>query len=70
MSCAGRRFPTDVSRRASPDPKPRLIDAQNGVALPSDVLDALGVESGDHVAFELESGRVTLHKVRWTVEKA
>lgn len=30
---------------------------------------ALGVTSGDYVAFDIEASRVQLHKVKWVVEK-
>lgn len=58
-----------MPRRAPQEPKPRLIDRQKRVALPPDVIKALGVQSGDHVAFEIDGERVTIHKVRWVIEK-
>lgn len=58
-----------MPRRATQEPKPRLIDRQNRVALPPEVLKALGVQSGDHVAFDIEGERVTIHKVRWVIDK-
>ncbi len=48
--------------------KPRLIDGQNRVALPREVLDALGVERGDHVAFEVSGNRVRLLRATWRTE--
>ena len=51
------------------EPKPRLIDRQNRVALPPDVLKALDVKAGDHVAFEVNGKVVNIHKVKWTIEK-
>lgn len=51
------------------DAKPRLIDHQNRVALPGEVMRALGVRSGDYVAFEIKDGEVRLRKVRWVVER-
>lgn len=44
---------------------PRLIDQQNRVALPKEVLEALQVSKGEHVTFQIENGKVTLHKVAW-----
>jgi hypothetical protein len=58
-----------VARRTPQEPKPRLIDRQNRVALPPDVLKALSVSSGDHVAFDIEGDRVAIHKVRWVIDK-
>ncbi|GEM_PF-3746260 len=36
---------------------------------PPQALKALDVEQGDHVAFEVSGKTVTLHKVKWTIEK-
>lgn len=55
--------------RNPPDPRPRQIDAQNRVVLPSEVMRALGVANGDYVTFEIAGGEVRLHKVRWIVDK-
>lgn len=51
------------------EPKPRLIDRQNRVSIPPEALKALDVKPGDHVAFEVSGKTVTLHKVKWTIEK-
>lgn len=51
------------------DSRPRQIDAQNRVVLPSEVMRALGVANGDYVTFEIAGGDVRLHKVRWIVDK-
>ena len=48
--------------------KPRVIDRQKRVALPSQVLDALGVESGDYLTFTVNGANVSLHRVRWSKE--
>lgn len=61
--------PLGVPRRVPQEPKPRLIDRQNRVALPQDVLKALDVQSGDHVAFDVDGDRVSIHKVRWVIDK-
>lgn len=52
------------------EPRPRLIDRQNRVALPPEIMDALSVETGDYVAFEVEDGKVRLYKVRWVPDEA
>lgn len=49
--------------------KPRLIDGQNRVALPPEVLSALGVKSGDYVAFEVKGADVSVHRVKWALDK-
>lgn len=51
------------------DPRPRQIDAQNRVVLPSEVMKALGVNTGDYVMFEIAGAEVRLHKVRWVLDK-
>lgn len=59
-----------MARRGDADSKkPRLIDRQNRVALPPDVLAALKLEAGDYVVFEIEDGKARLHKVKWTPER-
>lgn len=50
-------------------PKPRLIDRQNRVALPAEVMKALGVKSGDYLAFDVDGAHVTVHKVKWSIER-
>jgi bifunctional DNA-binding transcriptional regulator/antitoxin component of YhaV-PrlF toxin-antitoxin module len=52
-----------------PATKPRLIDSQNRVTLPGEVLEALGVGIGDYVAFDIKNGIVSLHRVRWALDK-
>lgn len=49
--------------------KPRLIDQQNRVAIPPEVLEALGADAGDYVVFEVEGGEVRLVKVRWVPDQ-
>lgn len=48
------------------DVKPRLIDQQNRVALPTEVLNALGAKSGDYVAFEIDGKSAKLIRVVWS----
>lgn len=55
--------------RESGEPKPRLIDRQNRVALPPEVLRALQVKAGDYVSFDIDGAVVRIHKVKWVVEK-
>lgn len=50
-------------------PKPRIIDRQNRVALPADVMAVLGVKSGDYIAFDVDGNEVRLHRVRWALDK-
>lgn len=50
--------------------KPRMIDQQKRVALPAEVLAALGLDAGDYVVFEVDGNRVSVHKVKWTVDSA
>lgn len=49
--------------------RPRVIDHQNRVALPPEVLRALGVGKGDYVAFEVAGEEVRLRRVRWILER-
>ena len=58
-----------VARKSGIETKPRLIDAQNRIALPSEVLQHLGVKAGDYVSLELVGGEVKVRRVRWEVEK-
>jgi bifunctional DNA-binding transcriptional regulator/antitoxin component of YhaV-PrlF toxin-antitoxin module len=46
--------------------KLRLIDQQNRVALPGNVLDALGAKAGDYVSFEISGRDVRVIKVSVT----
>lgn len=48
--------------------KPRLIDRQKRVVLPAEVLQALEVTAGDHVAFDVEGGQVCVRRVRWVFD--
>lgn len=48
--------------------KPRLIDRQKRVVLPAEVLQALDVGAGDHVAFDVEGGQVGVRRVRWVFD--
>jgi bifunctional DNA-binding transcriptional regulator/antitoxin component of YhaV-PrlF toxin-antitoxin module len=58
-----------VAKPPTPDPRPRVIDHQNRVALPPEVLRALGVTTGDYVAFEVSGDDVRLQRVRWVVDR-
>lgn len=49
--------------------KPRAIDAQMRVILPPEVLQALDLEAGDFVGFELDGSDVRLRKVRWAPDR-
>ncbi|MHA3790994.1 AbrB/MazE/SpoVT family DNA-binding domain-containing protein [Rhizorhabdus wittichii] len=40
------------------------LTAKNQVTIPADVRQQLGVKSGDHVAFEVEDGKVIVRKAR------
>ena len=62
-------FSCTVPKRDTAEPKPRLIDRQNRVALPTEVMKALEVKAGDYVAFHVEDAIVRLHKVRWSIER-
>lgn len=53
----------------SAGPKPRLIDGQNRVALPAEVMAALNVKSGDYIAFEVAGSEIKLHRVRWALDR-
>lgn len=59
-------YPEGMPAAARKDSKPRLIDQQNRVALPPEVLHALGAEAGDYVLFEVDGRTVRLVKVAWT----
>ncbi len=48
--------------------RPRLIDPQKRVILPAEVLDALNLEAGDYVGFEVSDGEVRLRKVEWVMK--
>lgn len=50
-------------------PRPRVIDPQNRVVLPPEVMKSLGVRVGDHVSFEVDGFEVRLRRVRWVVER-
>jgi bifunctional DNA-binding transcriptional regulator/antitoxin component of YhaV-PrlF toxin-antitoxin module len=50
-------------------PKPRIIDTQNRVLLPPEVLEALGAGPGDYVSFQVDGPRASIYKVRWLPEK-
>ncbi|MBI4393900.1 MAG: hypothetical protein HY556_08920 [Euryarchaeota archaeon] len=58
-----------MSRKTATQPKPRLIDRQNRVALPSEIMSLLDAAVGDYVYFEVYQGNVTLRKVRWVPER-
>lgn len=47
--------------------KPRLIDRQNRVALPPEVMEKLGVAAGDYVAFHIDAGEVRVRRVKWSL---
>jgi len=47
---------------------PRLIDRHMRVVLTREAYEALGVRQGDHVAFVVCGGEVTLRKVRLALE--
>jgi len=49
--------------------KPRLVDQQNRVSLPPEVLEALQVKAGELVAFSVDGKNVRLHKVLWRVDR-
>ncbi len=40
------------------------LTAKNQVTIPADVRQRLGVKSGDHVAFEIDDGKVVVRKAR------
>lgn len=48
--------------------RPRLIDPQRRVILPPEVMEALHVDIGDHVAFSIEDGMVRLHRVEFVLK--
>lgn len=43
------------------------MDDRNRVAVPRQVLEALGVGPGDHVVFVIDDGGVRLRRVDWRV---
>ncbi|MHB8634133.1 MAG: AbrB/MazE/SpoVT family DNA-binding domain-containing protein [Thermoplasmatota archaeon] len=47
---------------------PRLVDRYLRVVLPKEVVAALKVGPGDHVAFVVEGNRVEVRKVRMSLE--
>jgi hypothetical protein len=47
--------------------EPRLIDGRKRIVLGHDVLDALGVTSGDYVVFKIRQGAVSMHRVDWKI---
>ena len=47
-------YPMDVSK----------LTAKNQVTIPADVRQRLGVKSGDHVAFEVDDGKVIVRKAK------
>lgn len=53
------------SQVASLDRRPRVLDPQNRVVLPPDVVKALGLRVGDFVTFDVEGGEVRIRRVRW-----
>jgi bifunctional DNA-binding transcriptional regulator/antitoxin component of YhaV-PrlF toxin-antitoxin module len=57
-----------VPRRPKP-PSPRLIDPRNRVALTRQVRQALGVEMGDYVTFEVVEGEVFLRRLDLTIAR-
>lgn len=40
------------------------LTAKNQVTIPADVRQRLGVKSGDHVAFEVDGGKVIVRKAK------
>lgn len=56
-----------MARRGETKLQPRLVDQHKRVVLPKEVLEALSLDSGDHVAFAIDGKRVEIRKVNWTV---
>ena len=49
--------------------KPRAVDDQFRVVVPAEVREALGLDRGSYVVFEVEGREVRLVKVSWSAEK-
>lgn len=47
---------------------PRLVDQHMRVVLPKNVVDALHLRQGDHVAFVVDGHEVTLRKVKLSLD--
>lgn len=45
--------------------KPRIVDGQNRVALPSEVRKALQIGPGDYIMFNIEGKKVVIRKTKW-----
>lgn len=57
-----------MAKGQTPKQKPRLVDQQNRVALPQEVLDHLQVGAGDFVIFTIDGKNVCVHKAKWVVD--
>lgn len=58
-----------MARRPAAQPLPRVIDTQQRVRIPNDVMDALGLEVGDHIGFEVAGDEARIFRVKWVREK-
>lgn len=56
------------SVRSSTGINPRLVDQHFRVVLPKEVVEALCLRRGSHVAFTVDKGVVGMRKVRLTLE--
>ena len=55
-----------AAQTRDPKPQPRLVDQHKRVVLPKDVLDSLGLDSGDYVVFGVEGDKAWIKKVKWS----
>ena len=57
-----------VRRKPVDAPKPRLVDQHKRVVVPKEVLEALGIDSGDYVAFKVENRTARMFKVELSLK--